>query len=191
MGDELTLYPYNVSRLQSLGFLSNSVDSEGFWTLQPLPFMIFPHVTIKDNKIPYALNTVEFLLYLGLEAPIAQRIFTELSAITQPTQLKLTTLAKQYVSHKWSTSPYFGAGLNSIVGDLAMSHMGLNTHVIGLVNALWLRSQTDPWEMIRHMNDPAYGIFENYTLLDYVLETIDQLRTKIFVLEKHVNENVP
>lgn len=190
MADELTLSPYNVAKLQGLGFLSSSVDSDGFWTLQPLPFVIFPNIPIKDNKIPYALNTVEFLQYLGLEAPTAQRIFDELSAITEPTQLKLTTLAKQYVSHKWMTSPYHGAGLNSIVGNLAMSHMGLNAHFIGLVNALWIRSQTDPWEMIRHMNDPAYGLFENYTLLDYVIETIDQLRTKMSVLEKEVNENV-
>lgn len=190
MAYELTLYPHNVGKLQSLGLLSNNVDSNGFWTLQPLPFIIFPLVTIKDNKIPYALNTVQFLQYLGLEAQVAEHIFGELTTITNPTQIKLTSLAKEYVTFKWSSGPYNGAGLNSVVGNLAMAHMGLNEHVMGLVNALWLRSRDDPSVMIRHMNNPMYGPFENFTLLDYVLETIDQLRTKLFILEKQVNENV-
>lgn len=191
MADELTLYPDVVAKLQSQGFLSDSIDADGFWTLQPLPFMIFPLVTIKDNKIPYALNIVQFLQYLGIEAPVAEKIFNELTAITEPTQIKLTTLAKEYVTHQWRSGPYVGAGLNSIVGDLAMAHMGLNEHVMRLVNALWLRSRDDPYVMIRHMNNPAYGPFELYTLLDYVLETIDQLRTKVFILDKQVNENMP
>lgn len=189
MAYELTLYPHSVQKLQSLGFLSNSVDSNGFWTLQPLPFMMFPLATIKDNKIPYALNTVEFLQYLGIDAQVAQHIFAELCTITNPTQLKLITLVKEYVTHRWTSGPYIGAGLHSVVGDLAMSHMGLNQHVTGLVNALWLRSRDDPSVMIRHMNDPANGPFENLTLLDYVLETVDQLFTKLFVLERQVNEN--
>lgn len=191
MADELTLYPDVVAKLQSQGFLSDSIDADGFWTLQPLSFMIFPLVTIKDNKIPYALNIVQFLQYLGIEAPVADKIFNELTAITEPTQIKLTTLAKEYVTHQWRSGPYVGAGLNSIVGDLAMAHMGLNEHVMRLVNALWLRSRDDPYVMIRHMNNPAYGPFELYTLLDYVLETIDQLRTKVFVLDKQVNEHMP
>lgn len=191
MADELTLYPDVVAKLQSQGFLSDSIDADGFWTLQPLSFMIFPLVTIKDNKIPYALNIVQFLQYLGIEAPVADKIFNELTAITEPTQIKLTTLAKEYVTHQWQSGPYVGAGLNSIVGDLAMAHMGLNEHVMRLVNALWLRSRDDPYVMIRHMNNPAYGPFELYTLLDYVLETIDQLRTKVFILDKQVNEHMP
>lgn len=191
MADELTLYPDVVAKLQSQGFLSDSIDADGFWTLQPLSFMIFPLVTIKDNKIPYALNIVQFLQYLGIEAPVADKIFNELTAITEPTQIKLTTLAKEYVTHQWRSGPYVGAGLNSIVGDLAMAHMGLNEHVMRLVNALWLRSRDDPYVMIRHMNNPAYGPFELYTLLDYVLETLDQLRTKVFVLDKQVNEHMP
>lgn len=190
MAYEPTLYPQNVQKLQSLGLLSNSLDSNGFWTLQPLPFMIFPLVTIKDNKIPFALNTVEFLQYLGVDPQIAQQIFAELCMITNPTKLKLIELVKKYVAHQWTSGPYIGAGLNSVVGDLAMSHMGLNQHVTGLVNALWLRSRNDPSVMIRHINDPANGPFENFTLLDFVLETVDQLFTKLFILEKQVNENI-
>lgn len=191
MADELTLYSQSIAKLQSHGLLSNSIDSDGFWTLQPLNFMYFPLATIKDNKVPYALNKVQFLQYLGFEAPVAQQIFGELTAITEPSQNKLTTLAKDYVGYRWWSSPYYGAGLNSLVGNLAMAHMGLNEHVIGLVNALWLRSRDDPSVMQRHMNNPAYGLFVNYTLLDYVVETIDQLRTKIFILDKQVSDNIP
>lgn len=191
MAVEHTFSSQNVAKLQSLGLLSNSIDSNGFWTLQPLNFNYFPLTTIKDNKVPYALNIVQFLQYLGLTAPVAQHIFGELIAITEPTQFNLTQLAKNYVTHRWHSGPFTGARLNSVVGNLAMGHMGLNDHVIGLVNSLWLRSRTDPSVMIRVTNDPANGPFETYTLLVYVVETIDQLRTKIFILDKMVNDNIP
>lgn len=191
MADELTLSPQNVAKLQSLGLLSNSIDSDGFWTLRPLIFMYFPLTTIKDHKVPYALNIVQFLQYLGLQAVVAQQIFGELTAITEPTQIKLTHLAKEYVSHRWHSGPYTGAELSSVVGNMAMAHMGLNEYVIGLVNALWLRSRDDPSVMTRPMNDAANGPFESYTLLVYVLEIIDQLRTKIFILDKMVSDNIP
>lgn len=191
MADELTLSPQNVAKLQSQGLLSNNVDSDGFWTLQPLNFMYFPLTTIENNKIPYALNIVQFLQYLGLQTPVANQIFGELTAITDPTQFKLIQLAKDYVTHRWHSGPYTGAGLNSVVGDLAMAHMGLRDHVSTLVNNMWIRSRDDPSVMIRLTNDPANGPFESYTLLEYVLETLDQLWTKMFDLDKMVTDNMP
>lgn len=187
----LILQDSAVNKLELFGLLEPNGPPDGFWTLAPLPFeLIFPEAKLQDGKVPIAYNSIAFLRYLGFEAPIAEEMFNELGNAIPLTRITMTAIAKNYTAFKLSRSPNRDAMLGSYGGDLALTDMGLSEFVREQINDLWRRAQVEPSTMDRYLTDENGLTFAGLTLIDFVLELLDQRMTNVHMLDRQVNRTL-